>query len=476
MNSAVNKRNSQSQAYADASGGTVRGRRASAQKTLPSVSNPSPSRAVKAQIYAAGGAAQGERDAQRRGACGAHPTGLPWEAAAEETPINNMGVTETVQINDGFEDIAEAHFVEVVMSDSGEVKQILSRVPTNGQCSIIDWVNITILEDTWFRTARETLICDDQILIEASRHLEKIFGFGVTADRKKGMNFYKNSWVLGDDFGFVCFGGQRQTMLITLNGLGCASAVAGWEKRLYDFLTTVAIRPVISRCDVAHDDFDGERLSVDWAEEQWHKGGYSASTGGLPPDIQRVGNWHRPNGKGRTLTVGCRTSGKFTRFYEKGKKEGDKSSPWLRAEVEFKNSDRVIPFEILLNPSDYFVATYPCFAQFVQVSTPKRIAVKQKTAQIVIDACVEVTRHQFGKYLRVFRDLYGDKETLDLVCNPDKNAWPKRMKPLTSSVETSPEPIHKTMEIPKVPEFIHFIKTVPSFGLNGANGFPMAAH
>ena len=330
------------------------------------------------------------------------------------------------------------------------------------------------MEDTWFKTARQTLIDDEQIVTEASRYLEKIFGFGVTLHRDKGMSFYRDSWVLGDDFGFVCFGNQRQTMSIILNGLGCASAVQGWEKRLFDFLSTIAIRPSITRCDLAHDDFDGSTLSVDWAEQQWHTGGYTAKTGGalLKFSVSAIGTSQAGRGE---LTIGRRTSGKFTRFYEKGKKEGDKSSLWLRAEVEFKNSDRVIPFEILLSPSDYFAATYPCFAQFAQVETPKRIAIKQKTAQIVIDACVEITRHQFGKYLRVFRQLYGDKETLDLVCNPDKDAWPKRMKPLTASAETSPTPLHRQeQEKPFVLPFINFVKSVASHGLNAENGFPKA--
>lgn len=403
----------------------------------------------------------------------AYPTHSPQGGPSEFTPINNMGVTNTggTTAPGVFQDIAISQYVDIVMSDSGEVKQLLSRVPTGGQCAIIDWVNFTVLEDTWNRTARTTLISDEQYIVEASRHLEKIFGFGITDHRERGMNFYRDSWVLGDEFGFVCFGGQRNTMLVTLNGLGCASAIQGWEKRLYDFITNTAIRPVLSRVDVAHDDFDGAMLSVDWAEEQWHSGGYTMSTGGIAPSIERIGNWHRPSGKGRTLTIGRRTSGKFTRFYEKGKKEGDKLSPWLRAEVEFKSSDRVIPFEILLSPSDYFCATYPCFIQFAQVEAPKRMEVKQKTAQVVIDACVEVTKHQFGKYLRVFRELWGDKETLDLVCNADKDAWPKRMKPLTSDAQTSPVPVHREI---KIPSFVKFISSVPSFGLNGDNGFSQA--
>ncbi|MGB7482032.1 MAG: replication initiation factor domain-containing protein, partial [Burkholderiaceae bacterium] len=388
------------------------------------------------------------------------PTVFAQGAPAEETPINNMGVT-----------LATATAVDLVMTDTGEVKQVMVRIPAPGQCAVVDWINFTVLEDTWFRTARQHMIDDDQIVGEASRNLEKIFGFGVTAHRDRGLNFYRDSWVLGDDFGFVCFGGQRATMLITLNGHGCANALDGWEKRLHQFLTEVAVRPVISRIDLAHDDFDGAYLSVDWAERQWHEGGYTATSGGVPPSIERIGNWHRPSGKGRTLTIGRRTSGKFVRFYEKGRKEGDKLSDWCRCEVEFKSSDRVIPFDVLLSPSDYFAATYPCFAQFVSQAQPQRIAVKQKTAQIVVDACVEVTRHQFGKYLRVFRDLYGDKATLDMVCHPDKNAWPRRMKPLTDSATSKPSMVFQTRPIPS---FIDFCKSVTYMGLNADNGFPKA--
>lgn len=425
----------------------------------------SASRYVKTQIYGAGKPAKTVvADARSAAAaavlCAAYPTGLPQEPQATDTPINNMGVTTTR---------AKTECHELVMTDSGEIKQVMVRIPSEGECAAIDWINFTILEDTWFRTAREHLIDDDSIIAEASRHLEKIFGFGITTHRDRGMNFYRDSWVLGDEMGFVCFGGQRQTMLVTLTGQGCANAIEGWEKRLYDFLTNTAIRPVISRIDLAHDDFAGAYLSVDWADRQWTEAGFTCSTGGVPPEIEHIGNWRRPSGKGRTLTIGRRTSGKFCRFYEKGKKEGDKSSLWCRAEVEFKCSDRVIPFHVLLTPSEFFAAAYPCFAEFTNVDTPERIPVKQKTAETVIDACIEVTKHQFGKYLRVFRDLYGDKGALDLVCNADPNAWPKRMKPLTSTAHTGPEPFHKHHAVPKVPEFINFIKAVPSYGLNGTN-------
>jgi phage replication initiation protein len=443
-------------------------------------------RAVKAQIY---GLHKAAVDAGRTASASALPERTSGEAdqsrlvpkkshgrAPAETPINKMGLNpvsaEPDEVAENWSAVSEEHLGEVslVMTDSGKTKTVMVRRPAEGQVCIIDWINFTVLEDTFFKTARQVLVTDDQIVEEASRLFEKIFGFGITLKRDRGMNFYRESWVLGDGMGFVCFGGQRSTMLVTLSGQGCQNALVGWEGRLFDFLTKVAMRPSISRIDLAHDDFDGDTLSVDWAEKQWWDGGYIFKKGGRPPEIQKLGNWNRPSGKGRTVTIGQRTSSKFCRFYEKGKKEGDKASIWCRCEVEFKNTSMIILPEVLLNPLQYFCGAYPCFGEFVQVDTPRRMEVKKKTAQITVAACIEVTKHQFGKYLRVFRELYGDKDALDLVCNDSDDYWPKRMKPLTSDATSGPTPVHKVPPIP-IPSFMQFITTVPSFGLNGENGF-----
>lgn len=444
-------------------------------------------RDVKSQIYAAGKSP--DLSAERTDSATALPARSAAEAdkarlvpqtaevsAATSAPINKMGSnlssTDTAHELDTWASISDEELGEVslVMTDSGKIKTVMVRKPANGQACIVDWINFTVLEDTFFKTARQTLISDDQIIEEASRQFEKIFGFGITDKRDRGMNFYRESWVLGDGMGFVCFGGQRSTMLITLTGQGCQNAVAGWENRLFYFLTKVAIRPSISRIDLAHDDIEGAYLSVDWAYGQYATGGYTQRVGGRPPNIERVGNWDRPSGKGRTLTIGLRSSSKFCRFYEKGRKEGDKTSPWCRCEVEFKNTNTVIPFDVLLSPTEFFAAAYPCFSEFVQVQTPQRMAVKVKTAQITIDACIEVTKHQFGKYIRVFRELWGDKKALDLICNDEEDYWPKRMKPLTSDATSGPLPVHKQPPL-EIPSFMQFITTVPCYGLNGENGF-----
>lgn len=97
----------------------------------------------------------------------------------------------------------------------------------NIQRYVVDW------------SARKFLITDDQIIEEASPQLETIFGFGVTEKRDSGMFFYDQSWVLGDGMGFVCFGGRRASMLITLTDRGYQNAVVGWEKRLFDIFSPV---------------------------------------------------------------------------------------------------------------------------------------------------------------------------------------------------------------------------------------------
>lgn len=440
-------------------------------------------RHVKSQIYCTGKRAAVGAD--RTASAAALPERIGAEAekarlvpqiahvsASGCPPINNMGENLESAESEAWSSICDEDLgeVELVMTDSGKIKSVMVRRPSAAQTCVIDWINFSVLEDTWFKTAREQLISDEQIIVEASRQLEKIFGFGITSNRGKGMNWYRDSWVLGDDMGFVCFGSQRSTMLITLTGQGCLNAVSGWEKRLYDFLTKTAIRPTISRIDLAHDDLTGAYLSVDWAYQQWWAAGFSFKKGGRPPEIQKVGNWDRPSGKGRTLTIGQRSSSKYCRFYEKGRKEGDKLSLWCRCEIEFKNTNTIIRPDVLLDPSSFFVGAYPCLATFATVETPARMEVKARAQHITVDDSIAVTKRQYGKYIRVFRALFGDKETLDLITNEDENAFPKRLKPFLNFADTGPAPVHREPP-PYVPSFFDFIKSVPSFGLNGEHGF-----
>lgn len=340
--------------------------------------------------------------------------------------------------------IPENQMVQLVMTDDGSVKQVMLRRPTGGQVAVVDWVNFVIGEETFSSIENFT---DDDYIRSASERFEEIFGFGITSHLGKPRNFYGDSWILGDGCGFVCYGKQNSTMLVMLSGQGCSVASAGWEKRLYSFLTTEARRPKISRIDLAHDDLSGERISVDWADAQDQVRGFCCTSFGQPPIVQHLGAWRRPSGKGRTLTSGLRTSGKHARIYEKGKKEGDRNSDWCRFEIEFKAIDRVIPFDALLDPSAYFIAAYPCLAFLAHTSTPARMEIRKKTAQVIWQFAVQTTRDQFGRYITAFRQFYQDDSKLLDMLTDGKTEWPKRLLTISQSIETISPGIHRTEKV-----------------------------
>jgi phage replication initiation protein len=112
------------------------------------------------------------------------------------------------------------------------------------------------------------------------------------------MHRHKYGYVLQNDFGLVLYGTISKRITIQINGTGCANARKGWEKRLHEFLNNTARRPKITRVDLAHDDFDGQFLNVDVAN-QWDNI-YGFWCGGREPEVQHFGSWKRINGKGRT--------------------------------------------------------------------------------------------------------------------------------------------------------------------------------
>ncbi len=394
---------------------------------------------------------------------------LPHQKHEVESPINNMGET----LGSGStkaHDIAKMQQVELVMSD-GQIKIMPTRIPAVGHCAVIDWVNLTVHQDTFLATSGKCLFDAQDYVIEASRLCHKIFGFGVTAEYGKILNFYRNSWVLGDGFGFVCYGGQRDTLMIVLNGSGCLHAAEGWERRLYQFLTNTAKRPQLTRIDLAHDDFESKFITPEWAEAQWVEGNMSLCANA--PNIEKRGNWHRPNGRGRTLYIGSRESGKFARFYEKGKKEGDIESAWTRAEIELKSSDRLIPLDILLTPSDYFLGTYPCLAFLKsEITTPERIKVKQKAASITFERSIEIVKTQMGAYITFLRNYFNDDDKfLAKISHPDPEIVPKRLKQTLKDLNTCGKFAHE-LEQSKLSALAAMSKPILEIDWSLLNGQP----
>lgn len=302
--------------------------------------------------------------------------------------------------------------VKLVLED-GVVKEVSKRRGYGGDCAFIDWVNLTIGEESLSivdsAIARDA-VSDNQMRCCLSGRLTEIFGFGITAKREKGANFYRESWDIGDKWGMVSHGGQNGTLMITLNGTGCMAAKEGWELRLKTFLETCK-RARLTRVDFARDDYTGETYSVDKADQDHTDNLFNC--GGRNPDCEYRGNWKNPNGKGRTFTIGNRSNGKFCRVYEKGRQLGSKTSNWTRIEVEFKSVDRIIPFDALLVPGEYLAASYPAFHWIND--RQERIHTTQKVVTATVEKAVEWVRHQCGPTIAAMVDIFGVDEFLQKV-------------------------------------------------------------
>ncbi len=354
----------------------------------------------------------------------------------ESTPFYKMGVTDEVTTSDMYKFPRTLDNVQLIKTEKGTFP-VLHSVPCDDlNMASIDWVTFSLgvetLANQYLHIQPEY---EEEGLTWAIEHilepwLYEIFGFGLGQRRKNGMIHHKYAYELQDGLGMVLYGHNSKKITVQINGSGCALAVRGWEKTLYEYMLNEFQRAELRRIDLAHDDFDGDHLSVDLADEWDNNGGFYC--GGKKPNIEHKGSWKRINGRGRTLNIGHRESGKYCRIYEKGKKEGDSLSLWTRAEVEFKATDRYIPLDILLSPSPYFVGAYPCFQWLANMLysgfvTESKTEIIKKQGEINLEKSIEITKHQFGKYIRFYRKIFSDDEILDMISS-DKDVPPKRLK------------------------------------------------
>lgn len=324
---------------------------------------------------------------------------------------------------------------DTIVFDGRKPKLQTIRKPTNKQIAFIDWITVSFhvatINPKFIRTGQDDEeymeMCRSAVM-DLSPSLMSIFGkkYHITKQFQKGRNFYQYSFDIGEGLGFVCIGGQRNTVSITVSGNGLSMAQNGWEFQLFKFLEN-AQRGKITRIDLAHDDIKGEYLNVYELDKLESAGGFHC--GGARSSVRHDGNWKYkdPNNQGLTLYVGNRTSGKMMRAYEKGKQLGEANSKWTRVEVEYKSADRNIPFDVLLNPSAYFMGAYPCFETLFQFETSEKIKTKKKTVEVTLDHSFEVIKKQFGKYFAYFKKVLPLEEVIERVRHDDENIIPSRL-------------------------------------------------
>ena len=361
---------------------------------------------------------------------------------SDVSPRSNTGEKSRSEsmhsLEKAYKDYPLQHTVMVLTEDGP--KPVLIRRPAAGEVAVIDWLNITMHKDTFLNsvTTKLTENSDTYCVYALEAVLKDIFGFGIEKKMVKGINYYDEAYQLENECGFICVGGQNNTIMLSISGQGCTAGRYGWEEDLHAWLSLYAHRPKITRIDYAFDDLDGSLVSPDWADEQDTIGGFTC--GGRPPAFRTDGCWKRPDGSGRTAYIGKRTSSKFCRVYEKGKQLGDQNSLWTRVEVEFKSRSYHIPLDALLNASEHFLAAYPCFHVFDDQSKAIKFEMLEKKAEITWEKAIEITKHQFGKYLNAFRKFYEDDSKVLDILMPEKDEFPKRLKPLLIDFTSSLPP------------------------------------
>lgn len=352
---------------------------------------------------------------------------------AESTPFYNIGVADTQTPSDPWAFPRHLENYKLISTPQGVVPA-LRTVPIANSIVGLDWVTFSFCQSTFgekyvhLQPEQVQSSVGDAIETWLDQLLFEIFGFGIAQKREKGMHWNKFGYDLQDDLGIVLYGHNNKRITVQINGTGCALARKGWNEQLYKFLKCQAKSPKLNRVDIAFDDFESEFVSVDLAD-QWDNQDLFWC-GGRNSEVNHLGDWKRINGKGRTLTIGNRSSSKFLRFYERGKKEGDSLSLWTRAELELKSSDRYLPLDVLLTPSTYFKGAYPALEALANrlndFVAPEKCELVKKQANINVDKALEVLKHQFGKYIRQFRKFINDEDLLNLISS-DKDIVPKRL-------------------------------------------------
>lgn len=252
-------------------------------------------------------------------------------------------------------------------------------------------------------------------------------------EHRRGLFGFRHSARLGDGAGVIAWGGesQRGRVYVSLMGAGCGM-VQDWHS-FASWLETY--RATLKRTDVAHDDFEGQHVNIKWAVDQYQGDGFS--TGGRRPTHDTRGDWLDGDkaGKGRTLYVGNRASGKLCRIYEKGKQLGDPASAWTRVEVEWHAQDRHIPYDILTRPGHYLAGAYPCLG-FVSVEQ-SRIKTIAKGARIAFDRAMENAKQHCGKLVNLALEVFhGDyAEVINRLIRP---GHPSRLDPFSYHVTRDP--------------------------------------
>ena len=262
--------------------------------------------------------------------------------------------------------------------------------------------------------------------------LSRFFVHFSAGTRNRGWMGYSDSADV-DIGGIVAWGGesQRGRVFVSLMGVAC-SLCTDWLG-LAAWLEEVGAR--ISRVDLAHDDMESANYSVDRALADYEAGYYNPARAGNPPACKFISSGEWGKRPARTLNVGKRENGKMVRIYEKGQQLQDAEHPdWVRIEVELRAKDRVIPYDVLLNPDTYVAAAYPALGWISAIKTLIKTA--RRIAEKTLDQYTQWAQRQVGRVVHALATFHGG-DMFAVIDRIKRNELPRRL--LGSHLHLSPQ-------------------------------------
>jgi DNA relaxase NicK len=321
-------------------------------------------------------------------------------------------------------------------SNTGErstEEELVQASTEKAQIAFIDFLTVVIPARDIFRFDKFSGLDDFAHAIQ--HYFLECLGFNYDADMKAGRNGYKNHWKILvkthdkklETVGFFAFGGNNDTICITLTGVACQTIDQAGFSFIRSFIEE--LKGKITRIDLAHDCLEGE-VNLKTVREWYDTGLFRSSSRGKYPDCQFIDDCG--SGKGCTLYVGSRESGKYFRAYEKGKQLGDKTSPWVRLELEILSKKRGIPYEILDNVSRYLAGGYNCLEYLSKEQS--KIKTLQKSEQISYHHLETYAKQSYGRFIDVMLQVYDGCPELVVEQLRRDDALPSRLIPASIPV------------------------------------------
>jgi phage replication initiation protein len=269
----------------------------------------------------------------------------------------------------------------------------------------VDWMTFTWLPDPELQVATTCIAVLRQVVGPRVSMVTSAGLYGY----EFGVRFFVD--VMGEPhhIGRADYGGSMHQGRARLDLFGSACGVVcdwsfmrEWCSRQFDGSLT--------RVDLAVDCLLGE-YSIGDAVAWYLAGEFNA--GGRMPRHSTPGDWLDPR-YGRTLEVGRRENGKMCRVYEKGRQLGDPDSPWVRFELEMRNHERRLPFDMLTDCDRYFAGGYKCLQRVLDVAAA-RIACRLREQEISLRRLAYHARSAYGHLIHVLRLRLSPAEVMEVL-------------------------------------------------------------